>query len=82
MSENPTKSNSESHLEIGFHKDDLHVFQYSVYKLLFEKYLGKIELEENVFEFSYIRLVKALLSYQELRDFYVKYARTELAYTG
>jgi hypothetical protein len=64
----------------GFSKAVVEASHNSVHKVLYEAFLGTINMDENLYEFTYNRLIEGLLSKPSLRNFYVDYTGAEWRY--
>lgn len=64
----------------GFSKAIVEASHYSVHKVLYEPFLGTIDMDENLYELTYKRLIEGLLSNPRLRNFYVDYTGAEWRY--
>jgi hypothetical protein len=64
----------------GFEQSELIAKDYSLEKLFYEPFMGRISDDENLYDFLYFKLVSELLTNSELRKFYITFAKNEARY--
>lgn len=64
----------------GFTEKELEASSFSVHKVLYEKYLGNIDLNENFYNLLYVRLITGILQNTDLRAAYIQYIHAEHQY--
>ena len=64
----------------GYSREDLIENHYSVHRLLYQKFVGKVEDNDNLYDLLYFRVVEKLMENTQFRDVYIKYMRDEKIY--